>query len=622
MTIDMRQFHGAFLEESAEHLDEIEHLLMALNPESPDIEELNCIFRAAHSIKGGSGIFGFDSLISVTHVMENIFDKARQGSYQFSRPIIDVLLKAVDALRQLLASYGDNADPDWVLVNLTTEQLEALLDPNKQNLLTEDHGFGFFVPLAEAKVEDGFGFFDPVELINDDDFGFFEPLPTEQPPEEHSQVAEPAVASAESPQPEIDVISQPVSVKTHELAAKELGKKEVSKTKTESAESSTIRVDIHKVDSLVNLVGELVITQSMLTLLTEDLQGPQVEKLHIAMRELERNTRDIQEGIMSIRMLPMSFVFNRFPRVVRDLSTKLHKDVELVIEGGHTEIDKSLIEKLVDPLTHLVRNSLDHGIELPEVRQSIGKAAHGTITLKAEQKGGNIVISVIDDGAGLNRHKILNKARQKGIAISEQATDAEVWNLIMAPGFSTAEQVTDVSGRGVGMDVVKRNIESMGGKIDISSIEGQGSKLEIRLPLTLAILDGMSVAVGDQLFIVPLVNIIESMQPQPEQLKLISNQQMLELRDSYWPILYLHELMAAEPLHTEPSHAILVLIETSKKRFALMVDDLVGQQQVVIKSLEQHYRRVPGVAGATIMGDGSVALILDAESLASSIDNS
>ncbi len=624
MTIDMSQFHGAFLEESAEHLDEIEQLLMALDPEQPDLEELNCIFRAAHSIKGGSGIFGFDSLISVTHVMENIFDRARQGTYQFSRPIIDVLLKAVDALRQLLANYGDNVEPDWVLVNLTTEQLEALLDPARAALLTQDHGFGFFVPLTNnSHTDDGFGFFTPVELI-DDGFGFFEPIQSlekqvvvEQTPAKHDANIFESENTNSALSAQISSIKPPAKLQEAiEADPPHQNKKEQVKSKVDNLEASTIRVDIQKVDSLVNLVGELVITQSMLTLLTEDITAIDAERLQVAMRELERNTRDIQEGIMSIRMLPMSFVFNRFPRVVRDLSTKLHKQVELKIEGGHTEIDKGLIEKLVDPLTHLVRNSLDHGIESPQARQALGKPDSGTITLKAEQKGGNIMISVIDDGAGLNRQKIITKAQERGITISEQAPDHEVWDLIMAPGFSTAEQITDVSGRGVGMDVVKRNIESMGGKIEISSAAGAGSIFQIRLPLTLAILDGMSVAVGDQLYIIPLVNIIESMQPIKEQLKLIANQQMLELRNTYWPILRLYELMDVEPKQQAADDAILVLIETSKNRFALMVDDLVGQQQVVIKSLEQHYRRVPGVAGATIMGDGSVALILDAESLA------
>ena len=626
MTIDMSQFHGVFLEESAEHLDDIEHLLMALNPEQPEIEDLNCIFRAAHSIKGGAGIFGFDALISVTHVMENLFDLARQGQFNISQKVVDDLLVVVDTLRRLLAAYGCNEAVNWQLVADATEKVNNLLQPAAvvvqdapdsgfgffEPLVskTDNSAFGFFEPLPEATEDDGFGFFEPLpQATKDDGFGFFEPLTTPANGG-HSDLPEqtaPPVVQAATP-----------SIKDTELKAAPVDAEQkvlVERRKTDT-DTSSIRVDIHKVDSLVNLVGELVITQSMLTLIGEELAENLSERLATALRELERNTRDLQEGIMSIRMLPMSFVFNRFPRVVRDLSQKLSKQVELVVEGGHTEIDKSLIEKLVDPLTHLVRNSLDHGIEPAETRRALGKAETGRLILKAEQKGGNVLISVHDDGGGLNRQKIMAKARQRGIEISETAPDSEVWQLIMAPGFSTAEQVTDVSGRGVGMDVVRRNIESMGGKIDITSSTGQGSGIHIRLPLTLAILDGMSVSVSDQQFIVPLVNIIESVQPSPEQLMLINNQQMLFLRDLYWPIVKLGELMQLPDAIKDPLIGILVLVESSRNRFAMLVDDLLGQQQVVIKSLEQHYRRVDGVAGATIMGDGSVALILDVESLA------
>jgi two-component system chemotaxis sensor kinase CheA len=644
MTIDMSQFHGVFLEESAEHLDEIEHLLMALDPEHPEIEDLNCIFRAAHSIKGGAGIFGFDALISVTHVMENLFDQARQGQFHISQQIVNELLIVVDTLRRLLEAYGSNDAINWQLVADATEKVNHLLQPAvaaksevsssdtdsgfgffeplvSKSADENDQAFGFFEPLSAAIEDDGFGFFEPItastEAMVDDGFGFFAPLdpPTQTPAAALSEqaktsaestaeaMAKPAISAASSQQ-----AAKPVVVETEH-------KPIVEKRKTDT-DSSSIRVDIHKVDSLVNLVGELVITQSMLTLIGEELAEHASERLATALRELERNTRDLQEGIMSIRMLPMSFVFNRFPRVVRDLSQKLNKNVELVIEGGHTEIDKGLIEKLVDPLTHLVRNSLDHGIESAETRRTLGKAETGRLVLKAEQKGGNILISVQDDGGGLNRHRIIAKARERGIEISDNAPDTEVWQLIMAPGFSTAEQVTDVSGRGVGMDVVRRNIESMGGKIDITSVTGQGSGIHIRLPLTLAILDGMSVSVSTQQFIVPLVNIVESVQPLPEQLMLISNQQMLFLRDLYWPIVRLGELMQLPDALTDPVVGILVLVESSRNRFAMLVDDLLGQQQVVIKSLEQHYRRVDGVAGATIMGDGSVALILDVESLA------
>lgn len=626
MTIDMSQFHGVFLEESAEHLDEIEHLLMALSVDEPDLEELNCIFRAAHSIKGGAGIFGFEALISVTHIMENLFDKARQRQFVITPPVVNELLAVVDTLRQLLSCYGEGAPIDWQLVGQATARIEALLQTRSS--ATVDTGFGFFTePVPER--DNSFGFFNEPEPA-DASFGFFDEPATAATPKPTTEdgfgfftetlvtplstAATTSPVSVEQGTAAVHPGSQPQSVPS---AAPALAApvKAGAKNKVDT-DAGSIRVDLHKIDSLVNLVGELVITQSMLTLIGDELAGPLAERLSAALRELERNTRDLQEGIMSIRMLPMSFVFNRFPRVVRDLSQKLHKTVDLVVEGGQTEIDKSLIEKLVDPLTHLVRNSLDHGIEAPEVRLARGKPATGKLTLRAEQKGGNILISVLDDGAGLNRDKILAKARQRDIEISDNAADAEVWQLIMAPGFSTAEQVTDVSGRGVGMDVVKRNIEAMGGKIEISSVAGQGSGMHIRLPLTLAIVDGMSVSVGQQQFIVPLVNIVESVQPSKEQLTSVSNQQMLFLRDLYWPIVRLGELMQLPGALAEPTTAILVLVESSRNRFAMLVDDLLGQQQVVIKSLEQHYRRVDGVAGATIMGDGSVALILDVESLA------
>jgi two-component system, chemotaxis family, sensor kinase CheA len=641
MSIDMSQFHGVFIEECFEHLDDIERLLMSLNIDDPDLEELNSIFRAAHSIKGGSGIFGFEALISVTHVMENLFDKARQRQFTFHSSVIDELLHAVDVLRALLSSYNDGGEPDWHAVKQTTEQVEALLRPAE----AKDDGFGFFdAEMQDDELEQGFGFFEsstqheendgfgffndtPVAVSNpvdDSGFGFFEPQPSDQP-----QAAVTTQVASPEPFTQSDVVNATDLIPLNRPAAaiasaakaagKPVTKTVATSTKPETAEANSIRVDIAKVDSLVNLAGELVITQSMLNLLGAEVEGPYAERLQTTLAELERNTRELQESIMSIRMLPLSFVFNRFSRVVRDLSSKLHKQVELVIEGGQTEIDKSLIERLVDPLTHLVRNSLDHGIEVPAVRKERGKAETGTLTLKAEQKGGNILISVMDDGGGLNRQRILAKAAEKGLDLPENPSDQQVWQLIMAPGFSTAAAVTDVSGRGVGMDVVKRNIESMGGRIEISSTDGAGSMIQIRLPLTLAILDGMSVSVAEQLFIIPLVNIIESVQPAQEQLKNISNQQMLELRDAYWPIVRLHEVMVIPDAKQQAHAAILVLIETSKTRFALQVDDLIGQQQVVIKSLEQHYRRVPGVAGATIMGDGSVALILDVESLSSQV---
>lgn len=656
MSIDMSQFHGVFIEESHEHLDDIERLLMALDLNEPDLEELNSIFRAAHSIKGGSGIFGFEALISVTHVMENLFDLARQRQFTFTSVVIDNLLHAVDILRALLNAYSEGNEPDWQLVQQTSEQLEQILHPTEENNSDED-GFGFFTDEAtEAEAEAGYGFFKtPAVTMPEQSYGFFDDNDKAEQKSDNLQRVQASTdddgfgffdvtandhkaIDAQVTTPSPDVATEHVATVTTKVnktpskpetplpqnkpeLAKVSAAVKPTQTNKESSETNSIRVDIAKVDNLVNLAGELVITQSMLNLLGADIEGPLAERLQTALVELERNTRELQESIMSIRMLPMSFVFNRFPRVVRDLSHKLHKQVELVIEGGQTEIDKGLIERLVDPLTHLVRNSLDHGIEIPAVRKERGKPEQGTLTLKAEQKGGNILISVIDDGGGLNKERILAKAAEKGIELPDNPTDQQVWQLIMAAGFSTAAEVTDVSGRGVGMDVVKRNIEAMGGRLEIESTTGVGSNFQIRLPLTLAILDGMSVSVAEQLFIIPLVNIIESVQPTKAQLKNISNQYMLELRDAYWPIVQLHQVMHIDDAQADTSKAILVLIETSKTRFALQVDDLIGQQQVVIKSLEQHYRRVPGIAGATIMGDGSVALILDVESLSTQVQD-
>lgn len=397
--------------------------------------------------------------------------------------------------------------------------------------------------------------------------------------------------------------------------------KAAAKKPAASAQDATLRVETSKIDTLVNLAGELVITQSMLTLIGNEMTGDLGERLKTALNELERNTREMQEAVMSVRMLPVSFVFNRFNRLVRDLSEQLGKNVNLVIEGGNTEIDKGMIEKLVDPLTHLVRNSLDHGIEKPEKRLAAGKSEVGVLSLKASQRGGNIVIAVHDNGAGLNRERIIQKARESGLQVADNSSDKQIWQLIFAAGFSTAVEVTDVSGRGVGMDVVRRNIEALGGRIDIESTEGQGSTFEIQLPLTLAIVDGMTVSVGNQIYILPLVHIIESIQPQTEQLKFLAKERLLKVREEYLPLLNLYQLMEIEPNAKSPEEGIVVLLESNHKRFGLCVDALVGQQQVVIKSLEKHYRRIPGVSGATIMGDGSVALILDVESLALHIKN-
>jgi two-component system chemotaxis sensor kinase CheA len=674
MSVDMSQFFGVFFEESHEHLEDMEHLLMELSLDDPDPEDLNSIFRAAHSIKGGSGVFGFDALTGLTHVMENILDLARKDELTITKPIVDQLLITVDTLKNILECYQNEDDIDWDAIEKGTVELEALLKGEEESASTdadseEDDGFGFFdVPVQDD--DDDFGFFEPldtpieqeekgygiyaeedakkaqqgpVELDDDDEgFGFFDDEPevpqetnsstdsgTDKPDdttsdnkaaetsptqEQTTTAPAPKNASAKSAPPK----SAPAkSAPAKSAPAKRAPARKSSAKKSEPKESTSIRVDTMKIDSLVNLVGELVITQSMIKIVGKDVHGEVEEKLEGAIGELSRNIREIQEAVMSMRMLPMSFAFNRFPRVVRDLADKLGKDIELVIEGGATEIDKGMIEKLVDPLTHLIRNSVDHGVEMPDEREAAGKPKQGTVILNAEQRGGSIIITITDDGAGLNRERILDKAIANGLDVAPDIPDSQVWQLIFEPGFSTAEAVTDVSGRGVGMDVVRRNIESIGGAVEIESTKGEGSVFRIRLPLTLAIVDGMCVAVNDQTFVIPLTNIIESMQPTAEQIKSIGNDRLLWVREEYWPLVPLHELMEIDGAITDPTNAIVVLVETSRKRFGLLVDGLEGQQQVVIKSLEQHYRRVAGVAGATIMGDGGVALILDIESIAS-----
>ena len=690
MSIDIEQFHGVFFDESDEHLDDMEQLLMSLDVESPDPEELNSIFRAAHSIKGGSGIFGFDALMNLTHVMENLLDKARNNELSVTADIVNVLLETLDVLKDTLNAYrdetpvpedsiaerikilngvingqstdaasGDGDDASEVSVNAQNESAQddsfGFFDDEPNSAIeAADDSFGFFddEPVNEAlshgdntksenNDDDGFGFFDD-EISNntvdaqtettkaetaevEQGFGFFEDAPSATNINTSLEIASSNNAQSASTQLNTATTSNNDKAPTSGVAPTSTQVKTPPKPpakKSTARESASIRVDTTKIDAMVNLVGELVITQSMLSMIGQDVEGQVGERLQLAIDELQRNTREIQESVMSMRMLPLTATFNRFPRLVRDLAGKLGKQVELVLQGGSTEIDKSLIEKIVDPLTHLVRNSIDHGIEMPDKRVAAGKPEKGTVILSAEQKGGSIIISIIDDGGGLHRDKILDKARSNGLTVSDDMPDSEVWQLIFQPGFSTAEAITDVSGRGVGMDVVRRNIESIGGRIDIESSAGEGSAFFIHLPLTLAIVDGMCVSVGKQIFVIPLLNIIESFQPTKQQLKTLGNDTVLYIRDQYWPLVPLYDFMEVEDAALSPTEGIVVLLESSKKRFGVLVDALVGQQQVVIKSLEEHYRKVAGIAGATIMGDGKVALIIDADSIATTYTSS
>ena len=681
MSIDISQFHQVFFEESAEHLEEMERLLLALDMENPDIEELNAIFRAAHSIKGGSGSVGFSEMTEVTHVLENLLDKLRKEELALTTAMVDTFLEAVDVLKGQLAAHTGNGEADAALAATIMERLRYLTENHAEashhvQEVTQSAGHTYLIeytfstttdPASATRLLDMLKELGVLEVIKQPDqptgqwqirlttpqtadsvlelFDFLldrqqvkiveeNPNKTEtdayglfEPEEQAYGLFEPTPAAAEETAYGLFVdvpAPQPPSIQEQaaENARREADRRAIDRrsaerrTQERGSETSSIRVGIDKVDQLINLVGELVITQAMLKQTSADFDPVLHERLHNGMAQLERNTRDLQESVMSIRMMPIGSVFSRFPRVVRDLAGKLSKQVDLVLVGENTELDKSLIEKIADPLTHLVRNSLDHGIETPDKRLAAGKPEKGTITLSASHQGGSIVIEVADNGAGLNREKILAKAEERGLDLSGIQSDHDVWQLIFAPGFSTAEVVTDVSGRGVGMDVVMRNITEMNGTIDISSTPGQGTRMTVRLPLTLAILDGMTVGLGGSIFVIPLNLIVETLQPLAADLKTVAGEgNLVQVRGEYLPIIALYRVFNLPSEITDPCKGILVLIEADGKKAALLVDALVGQQQVVIKSLETNFRKIPGVSGATIMGDGTVALILDVPSL-------
>ncbi|NNM81738.1 MAG: chemotaxis protein CheA [Burkholderiales bacterium] len=662
MTSDMSQFFQVFFEETAEHLNEMERLLLGLDIASPSQEDLNAIFRAAHSIKGNSGTFGFTDMTEVTHILESLLDRVRKNEISLRSAMIDVFLEAVDVLRGQLDGHQHGSEVDREAASVVSAKLHKLTDAEQseplfsrrfhilfspsaltlagirmENLLADlkrlgnlevsgeenrwnftletnsgkdaiEEIFSFFAQSGETEISEeelGYGFFEPPEHEQDPGYGFFEPLPeVKQEDPGYGFFVEIPEKPVEAPKQEEH--APPAEVNWGRRAT----------DKVPGAETASIRVGIDKVDQLINLVGELVITQAMLAQTARGLDEAMSDRLSNGLSQLERNTRDLQESVMSIRMMPISFVFSRFPRLVRDLATKLGKEVELVTVGEGTELDKGLIEKITDPLTHLVRNSLDHGIETPEKRIAQGKPAQGRITLEAAHQGGNIVISVSDDGMGLAREKILAKAKEKGFEVSEAMPDQEIWQLVFAPGFSTADVVTDVSGRGVGMDVVKKNINAMNGKVEIDSFAGKGSRVTIRLPLTLAILDGMSLAVGGQTFILPLAFITESLQPRPSEIKTVAGKgRLVHVRGEYIPLIALHQIFGIEPKVHEIHQGIVILIEAEGRKVALLVDELLGQHQVVIKALETNYRKVDCISAATIMGDGTVALILDVGAL-------
>lgn len=664
----MAELREVFLQEATEGLELTEARLLDLDRVGElDDEAINEVFRAVHSIKGGSGTFGYTKLIGFTHVMETLLDAVRSRQRELDAECVDVLLQSVDHVRAILDEESGGGPVDVARTQLLQGQLEALFDgpaavgpaaSSEAEAAPAPSGAGWRVRFAphESLMHTGN---DPLILIRElralaegsivvdpARLPAFEDLAPENfylawTAQLHGDVQEraireifewveddadleltrldeapaPEAAPAAAPEPEAEPAPVAAPPPPEAPAAKAAPSAKAATPAVNKAHS--IRVDTDKVDDLINLVGELVITQSMLGEVEKNFTLDKLEDLRVGLAQLERNTRELQEGVMRIRMLPIGFVFSRFPRIVRDLSKKLDKQVDLQMTGEGTELDKTVLERISDPLVHILRNSMDHGLETSEQRVAAGKSEVGLIHMHAFHQGGSIHIRISDDGRGLDVDKIRDRAIERELIRPDAVLDEqEVIELLFAPGFSTAEKVSDVSGRGVGLDVVRRNIKALGGHIDLSTVRGQGTTFTIRLPLTLSILDGQLVQVGDETYIIPLVSIVESTQVVRAQVKRIAGRhELYRMRDEYLPILRLYEEFGATPNSTRLDEGILVVVEGNGRQACLFVDDLLEQQQVVIKSLETNFEAIPGVSGATILGNGQVALILDVTGL-------
>lgn len=665
---DLQRFKETYITECYELLEDMEGRLLEIDEAAPDVEDLNAVFRCAHSIKGGAGAFGFTRISGFTHILEEVLDAMRDGSLTVTRDAIDVLLTSADILKQMVQAAQEGQE---VVEGLETESIEQLKDiaghSGQEAEATQDAG-------QIQQEEDEISIFEISFIPNDNLFmtgneplliirelrelgevtlmvdvdrvpplAEIDPekcyvkwnitLETEKRTEQVREVFEfveddcrliiekvagfslGGMGGGVSQEAEVAVQSQEVAVKEVAMAQTEAKKQEpVAKA---APAATSIRVDVDKVDRLVNMVGELVITQAMIVAQSSNLSPEKYLALLNGITHLSQHTVELQEAVMAVRMQPVKSVFSRMPRVVRDLSKKLGKDIRMETYGENTELDKTVIEQLADPLMHMIRNSVDHGIDTPQNRMKLGKPPQGCIKLSAEHRGGKIIITIEDDGRGINREKVLKIAQEKGlIPEGTKLTDEETDNLIFMAGFSTAEEVSDISGRGVGMDVVRRNIEALGGTVKVSTVPGDGSKFEVTLPLTLAILDGMVVRVGKEKYIIPIANIIETLRPRADEVQRIADaNDTLNVRGEFVSVLYLYKLFDIPNPEKDPSKGLVVLVENMGERFGLMVDELIGQQQVVIKSLEENADAVPGISAATILGDGKVSLILDVSSL-------
>lgn len=644
----LQQFKATYIAECFELLEDMEQRLMALDHSDASSEDLNAIFRCAHSIKGGAGAFGLDAIARFTHRLEALLDLMREGTLEVSSQAINLLLEAGDAVTQMVRAADENtpiADDFAEAIALRMDALAGLtMQEAAPSALPSNPMAGamrfyhlHFIPQRDMIASGN----EPLLLLRElaslgtmqakcdaSALPAFEDLETDQCylswhitlQSDHSEARLREVFEFVEDACELSITQSPDETSQSQQAAPNHAKSDapapVSPSKAAPAATS-IRVDIDKIDALINMVGEVVITQSCIAAQSAQLRGAQHHLLRRSVDEMMQHIRELQHAVMAIRMQPVKSVFSRMPRLVRDLSGQLGKSVTLHMQGEETEVDKTIIEQLADPLTHMIRNCVDHGIEMPEKRRAVGKPEQGTIRLSAAHRGGRIIIEIRDDGGGINREKVRAKAIEKGILSAQDTpSDEEIDHLIFAAGFSTADQVSSISGRGVGMDVVRRNIEQIGGTVSLHNQPGEGSHFSISLPLTLAILDGMIVRCGSEHYIIPISQMIESLRPHPQDIQaLAGGKSILNLRGQFAPVLYLHELLAIEDAQPDASKAIVMLLEYGAQPIALVVDELIGQQQVVIKSLEANATPIEGISGATILGDGQVALILDIAAL-------
>ncbi|MEJ1354669.1 MAG: chemotaxis protein CheA [Candidatus Sedimenticola sp. (ex Thyasira tokunagai)] len=654
MPIDVSQFHQVFFEESFEGLDTMEEELLAITPGQVEADSINAIFRGAHTIKGGAATFGFDDIATFSHQLETLLDQVRSGSRELDVPMVELMLRAVDLLRTMIDGAGSGKGSDKEAVATFTTRLNQALNDESSATVVPSPPQITQPPesMAQAKQKSVEGWQihfrpDPAIFAHGNDvallfrelaeLGDLEvtadlsrlPSLAELDAEQchiswrlalHGLIEKEAVeAIFEWVADESEIVINPLAslIEAMPAAAVETGS-QPSEVRAQEAprrvaaeRTDSIRVNIEKVDALVDLVGELVITQSMLSQLEGLLKGSAADQFNEGLNQLEQHTRNLQDCVMRMRMLPIAFVFNRFPRMVRDLATALGKQVTLEMDGETTEIDKTVMETIGDPLMHLVRNAIDHGLEEPQSRRAAGKPESCMLSLSAYHQGGNIYVEVRDDGRGIDPERIIGHAREKGLLAEEATVAAEAaWELLFLPGFSTATEVSDVSGRGVGLDVVNRNVRALGGTIMVSSEPGRGTTFTIRLPLTLAVLDGQLIRVGDDVYIIPLEAIVESIQLDNKCLSAVEHWlELYSLRDEYIPIIHLARLFhKKEAVSHRP---LVVIVEYEGRHVGLAVDQLLNQQQVVIKSLESNFWKVEGVSAATILGDGTVGLILD-----------